>query len=268
MVSEINKNVEYTDSHRDEYREYSGDNSADPWGQYDSGLQGESYWVKDGIVVLNTISAGDDVRCFHYNPDISEKAENGQNPEDSAIYVEGTVYYGMDDFIQYEVYLHDGRIIRISKDGSILNDYPEGEDIKTVREEYRDVDSDEFGHLLEMAFPGASGIDHDPSWMYVMPTDNSNVSFDGSSYHIRACGYYDDYDRRTFKEYILDSDTEFDLDYDYNRPHPHILEDYTAYQWFTRYFNSSEFTPNRDCYEIKVNGNHIDAFRSVTSAYW
>ncbi|WP_031553475.1 RNA polymerase sigma factor [Oribacterium sp. FC2011] len=274
LVSEINENVEYTinDFLGPGYSDYSiyYDNSPDPWGQYDSNLQASTFTLKNGIVVENTVGDSveseydDTVTCYHLNPDISDKAENGQNPEDTTIYVLGWRPIGEEDYNdKYEVYLYDGKIIRISINESIVKDYPFGEDIKTVHDEY----TDEFGNILELAFPGALGIDHDPSWIYYSSSGKEDISFDGTRYHIRGLYQGKSYTKDEYEDVILDSATQIikSEKFNPNKSLPNYHDGDTAIQWFERFYNEPDENDSYayNIYTVKISDNHIDAISNV-----
>ncbi|WP_031555163.1 RNA polymerase sigma factor [Oribacterium sp. FC2011] len=252
LISEIDESVLYTDSHEDAYQEYYGDYSADPWGQYDSRLQSYNYCKKGDIVVKNTIWDNDIITCYRLNPDINPGTENGKNPEDTAIYIKAEDFNGNDDYIEYEFYLNDGKIFLIRKEGRVLGQYLDGADIQSVYEEYKD----DWGHLLESAFPGALGIDYDPAWIAITigysDTDNT-ISFDGSKYVIKS---YEN-------EYVIDKDTMLDST-DENFYLPEYQDGDTAMEWFTRCLNTEKDYMFAN-YVVKMTGNHID---TIQYAFW
>lgn len=242
IVSNIYATVQYTDEHLESY-EHSYDASADPWGQYDSGLQSESYYLNNRIVVKNYVDDGwDYVECYHFNPDLTAGAQNGTNPEDSMLYIKAMPF----ELSEYEIYLHKGKIIRVSHEGEIRRIYPGGQDIQKVAEEF----GEELTSLLELAVPGAMGIDNDPSITTIMPYGKENISFTGNEFHIKAGGH----------DYVIDSDTIIE-------GVPGIEDSDTGLQAYERFYNYPENDGFGigwgDVYKVKLTGEHVDVLYGV-----
>lgn len=240
IVSNIDATVQYTDEHLESY-EHSYDASADPWGQYDSKLQIESYYLNNGVVVKNRVSDDwNEVNCYHFNPDLTAGVQNGTNPEDSMLYIKTASM----DLPEYEIYFHKGKIIQVDTKYESPRVYPGGQDIQKVSEEF----GEELTSLLEIALPGAMGIDHDPSITTIMPNGKENISFNGNEYHIKADGH----------DYIIDSDTIVE-------ELPGMEEGDTGLQAYTRFYNYPEseelgsgWGDIYDIYDVKLTGDHID----------
>ena len=117
-------------------------------------------------------------------------------------------------------------------------------------------------------------------WIDIMPhagNNNNQITFDGSSYHIRANVYSennswgDNFDEALQHEYILDSNTICDLPLgkDIDSYFPEYQEGDTSVQWFTRYYNHcSEYGFWwAEVYKVKVTGNHIDKIAGIWSIH-
>ena len=252
LVSEIQSTVKYTDDHFKDYPLFH-DGSADPWGQYNTGLHQEAFWKNKGIVVRNSIfnCDFDGVWCYHSNPDINPGAKNGNNPEDSMIFVNAGLFMGHDDpYDEYELYLHKGKVIQVMKDGFVLKSYSNGEEIRNVYDEYKD----DWGRLLRLAFPRALGVNTASSWesITVQFKDRNDDMFDGTEFILRAC----------YRNYVLDDDTILETsNEDFFLPYHE--DDDTAVQWFARYLNTKY--AGYDNYFVKLTENHID---KILRVYW